>query len=250
MTARAGDASTGRRPHVRIAERVAALDWTEIERSLWATGYARTAPVLHPDECAALATMFDEDARFRSTIQMARHRFGEGEYRYFAAPLPGAVQELREALYPPLAAIANGWMEALGSGERYPSELGAFLARCREAGQVRPTPLLLRYETGGYNCLHQDLYGDVAFPMQVMVPLSRRDVDYGGGEFLLVEQRPRAQSVGEVVTPNLGELVVFTTRVRPVRGSRGYYRANIRHGVSRVSSGTRTTMGIIFHDAA
>jgi hypothetical protein len=248
--ARVREAPVADRGRLQIAERVAALDWTEIERSLWEHGRGTTVPVLEPDECAALASLFDEDARFRSTIQMARHRFGEGEYRYFAAPLPGTVQELREALYPPLAAIANGWMEALGSDERYPSDLGAFLARCWEAGQQKPTPLLLRYETGGYNALHQDLYGDVAFPMQVMVPLSRRGVDYGGGEFLLVEQRPRAQSVGQVVTPGLGELVVFTTRVRPVRGSRGYYRVNLRHGVSRVTSGTRTTLGIIFHDAA
>jgi hypothetical protein len=224
-------------------------DWAAIEQELWARGYAATHPLLGEDECRAIASLYDEDAHFRARVEMSRHRFGEGEYKYLAAPLPPPVRALREALYPPLSAIANRWMEALGEEVRYPERLGAFLDRCRAAGQSRPTPLILRYREGGYNCLHQDLYGDVAFPLQVMIPLSRREVDYTGGEFLLVEQRPRAQSAGEAVRPEQGALVVFTTRVRPVRGRAGWHRANVRHGVSRVRSGTRLALGIIFHDA-
>jgi hypothetical protein len=180
---------------------------------------------------------------------MARYRFGEGDYKYFAHPLPPLVTALREHAYPPLRAIANRWQAALGARERYPEALAELLARCRRKGQTRPTPLLLHYEAGGYNCLHQDLYGEVAFPLQLTCFLSRRDVDYTGGEFLLVEQRPRAQSRGEAIATEQGEIVIFTTRERPVKGARGYYRAAMRHGVSRIHTGRRYTLGVIFHDA-
>jgi uncharacterized protein len=232
-----------------VAERLAALDWAAIERDLWTRGYAETPPVLTSEECAGLVALYEDDRRFRHRVEMARHRFGEGDYKYLAAPLPELVQALRAHAYPPLAAIANGWHEALGVAERFPATLDAFLARCAEHGQTRPTPLLLHYEAGGYNCLHQDLYGDVAFPMQLLCFLARPGVDYSGGEFLLVEQRPRAQSAGEVVVGTQGGLVFFTTRTRPARGTRGHYRVNVRHGVSRVRWGTRYTLGVIFHDA-
>ena len=232
-----------------IADRLSALDWDSIEAGLWARGHAGTPPVLTPDECAAIAAIYPDDSRFRSRIDMARHRFGAGEYKYLAHPLPPLVAELRTHAYPPLSRIANRWHEALGDGTRHPDTLDAFLARCAEHGQTKPTPLLLRYEAGGYNALHQDLYGDVAFPMQLLCFLDRPGVDYDGGEFLLVEQRPRAQSVGEVIAGAQGALVFFTTRVRPARSARGWYRASVRHGVSRVRRGVRRTLGVIFHDA-
>jgi hypothetical protein len=181
---------------------------------------------------------------------MARHRFGVGEYQYFAEPLPALVQSLRLLTYPPLAAIANRWMEALKQPQRYPADLARFLVQCQEHGQTKPTPLLLRYETGGYNCLHQDLYGEIAFPLQLTCFLSRRDSDYTGGEFLLVEQRPRAQSRGEAIATEQGEIIIFATRDRPAAGSRGHYRLQMRHGVSRIRSGRRYALGIIFHNAA
>jgi uncharacterized protein len=232
-----------------ISKRVQQLDWQALEAALTEYGYAQTGVVLSPQECRELMSLYGDDARFRSHIDMARFRFGLGDYKYFADPLPGAIQELRTKFYPPLAAIANRWMENLGSRERFPGQLEEFLKTCHRHGQKRPTPLLLRYTAGGYNCLHQDIYGEVAFPLQVACFLSQPGRDYTGGEFLLMEQRPRAQSKGEVITPHQGEAVIFTTRYRPVRGSRGYYRVNIRHGVSRVKSGERYTLGIIFHDA-
>jgi hypothetical protein len=232
-----------------VAERLATLDWEAIERSLWSWGYARTTPLLTPEECAALIALYPDDSRFRSRIDMERYRFGVGDYKYFAAPLPPLVADLRARLYPPLAAIANRWEQALGSRRRYPADLDRLLALCRRAGQTRPTPLLLHYETGGYNCLHQDLYGEVAFPLQLTCFLSRPGLDHEGGAFLLVEQRPRAQSRGEAIEPGQGEAVIFTTRWRPVAGARGYFRATMRHGVSRVTRGSRYTLGIIFHDA-
>jgi hypothetical protein len=226
------------------------LNWTELEASLSSRGYAATPrPVLDADECEELIALYDDDRRFRSRIDMARYRFGEGEYKYFANPLPALVRTLREGLYPPLALVANRWMEQLEQKERYPERLQTFLERCGASGQTKPTPLLLRYEAGGYNCLHQDIYGDVAFPLQAVVFLSKPGVHHEGGEFLLVEQRPRAQSMGDIVPAQQGGLAVFTTRVRPVRGSRGYYRVQMRHGVTRVHRGTRFTLGIIFHDA-
>jgi hypothetical protein len=233
-----------------IRDRLATLDWSAIERSLWAHGYAKTPPVLTPDECAQLVALYADDTRFRSRIDMARYRFGAGEYKYFAAPLPPLVEELRVHAYPPLAAIANQWEVALDTAVLHPPTLDALLARCRKKGQTKPTPLLLHYETDGYNCLHQDLYGEVVFPLQLTCFLSRRGVDYGGGDFLLVEQRPRAQSKGESIATEQGEILIFTTRYRPVEGARGYYRATVRHGVSRLTRGERYTLGVIFHDAA
>jgi len=232
-----------------VAARLAGLDWRALEADLWARGYAKTPPLLTPDECAALIALYGDESRFRSRVDMAQYRFGIGEYKYFALPLPPLVETLRVHAYPPLAAIANQWEAALGTAVLHPLDHAALLARCRRCGQTKPTPLMLRYAEGGYNCLHQDLYGDVVFPLQLTCFLSRRDVDYRGGEFLLVEQRPRAQSRGEAITTEQGEIVIFTTRHRPVETVRGYYRANIRHGVSRVSAGSRYTLGVIFHDA-
>jgi hypothetical protein len=228
---------------------LAHLDWDRIEGAIEEHGYAKTPPLLTLDKCAELIALYADDSRFRSRIDMARYRFGIGEYKYFARRLPGVVDQLRECAYPPLAAIANRWAESSGSSNRYPAELDRFLAICAEHGQPKPTPLLLYYETGGYNCLHQDLYGEVAFPLQMTCVLSRRGIDYTGGELLLVEQRPRAQSSGQVVTLEQGEAVVFPNSYRPVRGARGYYRVNMRHGVSRLLSGSRYSLGIIFHDA-
>jgi uncharacterized protein len=230
--------------------KLTSLNWGPMEQSLWDRGYAAAADsVLSVEECRELVALYDDEGKFRSRIEMARYRFGEGEYKYFANPLPSVVRELRQRLYPPLAGIANRWMEALGEKERYPKSLSEFLERCAARGQTKPTPLLLRYEAGGYNCLHQDLYGDVAFPLQAVVFLSKSGKDYDGGEFLLVEQRPRAQSMGDIVPADQGGLAIFTTRIRPVRGSRGFYRVQMRHGVTRVRRGHRFTLGIIFHDA-
>ncbi len=233
-----------------VAERVAAVEWRAIEEDLRERPCARLPWRLEREECARLAALWDERGRFRSHVDMARHRFGLGEYRYFARPLPPLVDTLRRLAYPPLAAIANGWMEALRAPERFPLDFEAFEARCGRAGQREPTPLLLRYEAGGYNCLHQDLYGAVAFPLQLVVFLTRPGRDHTGGEFLLVQQRPRAQSVAEVVAGEQGEIVVFANRFWPAVGTRGSYRTTVRHGVSRVRSGTRLSLGIIFHDAA
>jgi len=232
-----------------LATRLAELDWTALERSLWDFGYAKTPPVLTPEECEALIALYANDDRFRSRVDMARYRFGEGDYKYLAHPLPPLVEALRAHAYPRLATLANAWEEALGTRVRYPLDLDGLLALCRRHGQTKPTPLLLHYEAGGYNCLHQDLYGDVAFPLQITAFLSRRAVDYDGGEFLLVEQRPRAQSRGEAIHTEQGELVIFATRHRPVAGARGWFRTTMRHGVSRITRGSRYTLGIIFHDA-
>jgi hypothetical protein len=235
--------------HSTIQQRIQELDWEVLESELSEHGYAQTGPVLTGEECGQLIRMYGDERRFRSHIDMARYRFGLGDYKYFVDPLPPMIQQLRENFYPPLAKIANRWMENLGSSERFPGQLGEFLRVCHRHGQTRPTPLLLQYSAGGYNCLHQDIYGEVAFPLQVALFLTQPGQDYTGGEFLLLEQRPRAQSKGEAVAPQQGEAIIFTTRYRPVRGSRGYYRVNIRHGVSRVKSGQRYTLGIIFHDA-
>ena len=228
------------------------LDWQAIERSLDADGFARLPALMAPDQCGELAALYTDDARFRSRIDMARFRFGVGEYKYFASPLPLIVRALREELYARLAPIANRWMAAgrhVGRPLQYPTTLDEFLKKCHAAGQTRPTPLLLTYSAGGYNCLHQDLYGDLAFPLQVVFALSRRDVDYSGGEFPLVEQRPRAQSRGHALAIEQGAGVIFATSQRPVAGSRGTYRVVMRHGVSTIRSGARMSLGIIFHDA-
>jgi hypothetical protein len=232
-----------------IAERVAAFDWRGIAARLDADGYAIMASVLSADECAALAAIYGADERFRSRIVMARHGFGQGEYKYFAYPLPDVIADLRIALYPRLRAIANRWNESLGIAVRYPDDLAAFLDRCHRAGQTRPTPLLLQYGEGDYNCLHQDLYGEHVFPLQITVLLSMPGRDFTGGEFVLTEQRPRRQSRASVVPLNRGDGVIFPVHHRPVRGTRGIYRVNLRHGVSQVRSGHRHTAGIIFHDA-
>jgi hypothetical protein len=232
-----------------IAERVAGLDWPRLATDLDAHGYAVMRELLAPQECRALAATYGMDEVFRSRIVMARHGFGRGEYKYFAYPLPDVVASLRSALYPPLASIANRWNVALGTDIRYPDEHAAFLARCHGAGQIRPTPLLLHYGAGDYNCLHQDLYGEQVFPLQVACLLSVPGHDFTGGEFVLTEQRPRQQSRAEVVSLSQGDGVIFPVHHRPVQGTRGMYRATLRHGVSRLHSGQRQTLGIIFHDA-
>jgi uncharacterized protein len=226
-----------------------ALDWQGIASELDEHGCATTGPLLPAESCAQLIDSYDDDARFRSKIVMARHGFGQGEYKYFAAPLPQTIAALRARFYPPLAEIANRWNDSLGIATRFPDKLDAFLARCHKAGQTRPTPLLLKYGPADYNCLHQDLYGEHVFPLQVAVLLSEPGRDFTGGEFVLTEQRPRMQSRAEVVPLGRGDGVVFPVHHRPVQGARGSYRVNLRHGVSRVRSGHRHTLGIIFHDA-
>jgi uncharacterized protein len=230
--------------------RLDGIDWQDLRSSLDRAGYAVTPPVLSPAECEELAGLYDEERHWRSRVDMARHRFGSGEYKYFGRPLPDLVTGLRTAFYPPLAEVANAWNERLGIADRYPAGLDSFLERCHAAGQTRPTPLILRYGPGDYNCLHQDIYGEHAFPLQLMVMLSRRDDDYTGGEFLLVENLPRAQSRGTAITLGQGEAVIWPVRVRPGAGSRGFYRIGVRHGVSVVRGGRRHTLGVIFHDAA
>ncbi|HEX7007221.1 MAG TPA: 2OG-Fe(II) oxygenase [Alphaproteobacteria bacterium] len=232
-----------------IDARVAAVDWRSVEAALDDGGFAVVGPLLEPAECGALAAVYDHDGLFRKRVVMAHHGYGRGEYRYFAYPLPEPVAALRRALYPPLAAIANRWAEALGETTRYPPEHASYLARCHEAGQSRPTPLLLRYGVGDYNRLHQDLYGELVFPLQVTVLLSDPDKDFTGGEFVLTEQTPRMQSRAEVVPLRLGEAVIFPVNHRPARGARGFRRVAMRHGVSRLRSGDRFTLGVIFHDA-
>jgi uncharacterized protein len=244
-----GSSETDATHSMVIQERLAQWDWKAIDASLWRCGYAKTDPLLTADECDALVALYGKDQLFRSRIDMKRFRFGEGEYKYFTYPLPPLVQALRETIYPHLALIANAWAKALGQPERFPASHEKLLAFCRRKGQTKPTPLLLHYGAGDYNCLHQDLYGAVAFPLQLTAFLSRPGRDYAGGEFLLVEQRPRAQSRAEVLAPEQGELVIFATRHRPVEGTRGSYRVTMRHGVSTVRSGSRFSLGVIFHDA-
>lgn len=230
--------------------RLEAVDWARIAGELDGQGWAVLPVLLSASECDAMAALYDEDAAFRSRVVMARHGFGQGEYRYFAYPLPPLVQALRTALYPPLARLANQWHERMGLPARFPGTHAEFLARCHAAGQVRPTPLLLRYGPGDYNCLHQDLYGEHAFPLQVAVLLSAPGTDFEGGEFVLTEQRPRMQSRAAVVPLARGDAVIFAVNSRPQRGTRGDYRVTMRHGVSALRSGRRHTLGIIFHDAA
>ena len=226
-----------------------ALDWQQIEADLNQHGCAVVPGLLDADACAALAGQYDAAAHFRSRVVMQRHGFGRGEYQYFAYPLPAVVADLRQQLYGPLAGIANRWQAAMGLETRFPLAHGEFLARCHAAGQVRPTPLLLRYREGDYNCLHQDLYGEQVFPLQLAVLLSRPQDDFTGGELVLTEQRPRMQSRTEVVPLTQGDAVIFPVFHRPVNGTRGSYRVQMRHGVSRLRSGLRHTLGIIFHDA-
>ncbi len=232
-----------------VAARVEAADWERITGDLEARGAATTGPLLDAAECRALAALYSGEAGFRSRVVMARHGFGQGEYKYFTYPLPAAVAELRKALYPRLAPVARRWYAAMGRTHDIPTTLEAYLKRCHDAGQTRPTPLMLRYGPGDYNCLHQDLYGELAFPLQATILLSAPGKDFDGGEFVLVEQRPRMQSRPEVVPLRQGEAVIFAVNERPVEGKRGTYRVKMRHGVSRLRKGNRLTLGVIFHDA-
>jgi hypothetical protein len=230
--------------------RVAALDWGQVERELDAQGSALLPKLLFEEECRAVAALYKEDAIFRSRVVMARHGFGRGEYKYFDYPLPELIQGLRGALYARLAPVANRWNQAMGIAVGYPASHDEFVARCHEAGQRQATPLLLEYGAGDYNCLHQDLYGEHVFPIQVAILLSAPQRDFTGGEFVMTEQRPRMQSRPEVVALGQGDAVAFAVHHRPVKGTRGVYRVNLRHGVSRIRSGQRHTLGIIFHDAS
>jgi uncharacterized protein len=230
-------------------ERVQALDWEQISQDLDAQGSAVLEHLIPADECQRLSALYGQDELFRSHIVMGRHGFGRGEYKYFAYPLPDLLAGLRTALYTRLAPIANGWNTSMGINVHYPEKHTDFLARCHEAGQLKPTPLLLQYGAGDYNCLHQDLYGEHVFPIQVAILLSEPARDFTGGEFVLTEQRPRMQSRPEVVPLRQGDAVAFAVHHRPVQGTHGVYRVNLRHGVSRVRSGHRHTVGIIFHDA-
>lgn len=228
---------------------IADLNWSELQRQLDEYGYAKLPRLISADDCHALIAGYEEQALFRTTINMARYRFGIGEYKYYQYPLPALLHQLREGLYPELAKCANRWLSYFKADFAYPETLPEFLQQCRQADQLRATPLILKYEQDGYNCLHQDLYGEVYFPFQVVFALNQRELDYRGGQFLLVEQRPRAQSRGHVIELEQGEGLIFPTRHRPVAGTRGYYRASLRHGVATISSGTRYSMGLIFHDA-
>jgi hypothetical protein len=232
-----------------IADRIGALDWPSLESALDARGFAITPRILSSSECERLGALYPDDRHFRKRIAMGPLRFGEGEYKYFGAPLPAVVGALRESIYPRLAPVANRWAHAMRQDGLFPSAIKDFLKQCAAAGQIKPTPLLLRYEPGGYNCLHQDLYGEIAFPIQATIVLSRRGIDYDGGDFLLFEQRPRAQSRGEAIDLEQGCAILFANAYRPVAGMRGFYRVNTRHGVSTIRSGQRISLGIIFHDA-
>jgi uncharacterized protein len=234
---------------VQVARRIARLDWTGICRGLDELGSSLTGPLLESEECERLAELYDDDRRFRSTIDMARFRFGEGQYRYFDRPLPKLVEELRGAFWPHLLPIARTWAERLKQPAPWPDRFEDWLDQCHEAGQIRPTPLLLRYGPGDWNALHRDLYGDLVFPLQVVIGLDRPGVDYTGGEFITLEQRPRAQSRGSTSAIAQGEGLVFTTRERPVASRRGWSAAPMRHGVSVLRSGRRRTLGLVFHDA-
>lgn len=236
-------------PARNIASRVKALDWERVSKDLDAWGCAMIEGLITPEECDALAGLYPEDGIFRSRVVMERHGFGRGEYKYFNYPLPDIIAGLRTAIYPRLAPIANRWNAAMGIDVRYPEKHADYIARCHDAGQLRPTPLLLQYGVDDYNCLHQDLYGEHVFPLQVTILLSEPERDFTGGEFVLTEQRPRMQSRPEVVPLRQGDAVVFAVNQRPVQGTRGVYRVKLRHGVSRVRSGHRHTLGVIFHDA-
>ncbi|WP_159008593.1 2OG-Fe(II) oxygenase [Bradyrhizobium sp. S69] len=237
-------------PGAKSAEsRVAAYDWGTLSSQLSGYGNAVIEGLLTPDECRLIASLYPHEEHFRSHIHMARHGFGKGEYRYFKYPLPDLLGDLRQALYPRLAVVANEWNERMGVDQQYPDRHADFLKQCHDAGQTRPTPLLLQYVPGDFNCLHQDLYGDLAFPLQVAILLSEPGEDFTGGEFVLTEQRPRMQSRAEVVPLKQGDAVAFAVHNRPVQGTKGNYRVNLRHGVSRLRSGQRHTVGIIFHDA-
>ncbi|HZY39177.1 MAG TPA: 2OG-Fe(II) oxygenase [Mucilaginibacter sp.] len=233
-----------------IQERIKQLDWASLTENLNGNGYAATNKILNNEDCAQLISQYCNEALYRKTVNMARHNYGLGEYKYFNYPLPPVVQALRESIYPNLAPIANNWMRVLNIDMQYPAHFEEFMANCHAQGQNRPTPLILKYGKGGFNTLHQDLYGDIYFPLQAVVFLTEPGIDYDGGEFVLIEQRPRAQSKALVLKPQKGDMLIFTTNFRPVQGSKGYYRVNMKHGVSELTAGNRYTLGIIFHDAA
>ncbi|MDR5825143.1 MULTISPECIES: 2OG-Fe(II) oxygenase [unclassified Caballeronia] len=233
-----------------VSERIDALDWASLEAQLDAFGSATAPGLLSRGECEALAALYDRESGFRSRVVMERHGFGRGEYKYFAHPLPDVIGDMRRAVYPHLVPVANRWNEIMGIDTRYPREHDAFIDRCHRAGQTRPTPLLLRYVAGDFNCLHQDLYGEHVFPIQMAILLSAPQRDFTGGEFVMTEQRPRMQSRAEVVPLSQGDAVLFAVHHRPVQGTRGPYRVNLRHGVSRLRSGRRHMLGVIFHDAS
>jgi uncharacterized protein len=233
-----------------VAQRLGRVDWNRVTEELDTTGWSLISGILEPVECDSIAAMYGADRGFRSRVVMSRHGFGKGEYKYFSYPLPKLVGDLRTSIYPKLAPVANRWNELMTVDVRYPDNHEAYIRRCHKAGQVRPTPLLLQYGIGDYNCLHQDLYGDQVFPMQATFLLSEPAKDFEGGEFVLTEQRPRMQTRAEVVPLGKGDAVIFAVRYRPHQGTKGHYRVNMRHGVSRLRKGRRHTMGIIFHDAA
>ncbi|NEW05720.1 2OG-Fe(II) oxygenase [Paenibacillus sp. SYP-B3998] len=232
-----------------IVNLISGLDWDSLQKSLDKHGFAKIPSLLNKKQCNQIIDTYEVECLFRNTVDMARYRFGIGEYKYYDAPLPHLLQQLREQFYLELARTANRWLEQLNQDTTYPGTLTDFLDQCHNENQKRSTPLILKYEVGGYNCLHQDLYGKVFFPFQVVFALNQKEEDYTGGEFLLVEQRPRAQSRGHVITLEQGEGLIFPTNHRPVLGTRGYYKSMLRHGVSTVKSGTRYSLGIIFHDA-
>ncbi|MEM5008882.1 2OG-Fe(II) oxygenase [Priestia megaterium] len=232
-----------------IEERIASLNWASLHQSLDEVGYVKLSTLLDRNECEKIINMYDQSPYFRSTTNMKRYCFGKGEYKYFQAPLPHVLHELRTHFYPQLATAANRWLNHLGKDTIYPADHKEFLNQCHQKEQVRSTPLILKYEEGGYNCLHQDLYGEIYFPFQVLFALNQREKDYTGRQSVLVEQRPRAQSRGHVITLEQGEALIFPTNHRPVLGTRGYYKTTLRHGVSTITSGTRYGLGIIFHDA-
>ena len=239
----------GNRDDVSVIDRIMSIDWHQHEKEIFEQGYSIIPRVLIEAECRALIELYDNPAQFRKTVNMARHRFGVGEYQYFGYDLPEIIQNIRTHFYPPLARVTNAWNQVLHVNNVYPPSHETFLERCRVAGQLLPTPLILKYGPGGYNTLHQDLYGDVYFPLQAVCLLSDPHSEFTGGEFVLLEQVPRAQSRAIVVKPARGDAVIFTTRFRPEKGSRGYYRVQVKHGVSEVHEGSRFSMGITFHDA-
>jgi uncharacterized protein len=245
----ARDKNADMAPANAIGERMSAIDWERVSQHLDSHGSALIERLITPAECDALVALYPVDALFRSRVEMARLGFGRGEYKYFCYPLPDIVADLRAAVYPALAPIANRWNSGMGVAIRYPEKHVDYLARCHAAGQVKPTPLLLRYGPDDYNCLHQDIYGEHVFPLQATILLSQPERDFIGGEFVLTEQRPRMQSRAEVVPLRQGDAVIFAVRHRPVQGTRGVYRVNLRHGVSRIRTGHRDTLGVIFHDA-
>jgi len=242
-------------PHIQgmerlLKNRVANFDWKALTSEIFASGFGLTGPILTTDECQELVSLYADESKFRSKIVMERFRFGKGDYKYFCNPLPRTVQQLRESTYPHLATIANEWrLTVAEKGTAFPATHDEFIERCRRAGQKLPTPLILHYEAGGYNCLHQDIYGEIAFPLQLVVMLGQQGKDWDGGEFVLVENIPRAQSRAHVITAEQGHGIIFTTRYRPAKGARGFFRVGLRHGVSEVRRGTRYTLGIIYHDA-